>query len=559
MQNTQTMFVRVKSTPNSPRKSVQLVESYRKDGQPRQRIIRHIGVATDDDALQRLKDMAEHIKATMLHEDQPRLFPPEDMAEMVIETRRKAEQKPQKALMVDLTRLRERDRVITGIHEIYGRIYRDLGFDRLLSPTRQRMSSRILYHTVMARLANPASKLATTRALDEDFGIRVPVEKIYRMMDHVDDGVIDRLQSLVGEASRSLLPGDLEVLYFDCTTLYFETVQDDDLRQFGYSKDGKSNRVQILLALVVTREGLPVGYGVFPGATWEGNSFLPVHKQMVDRWPGISPIHVCDAGMLSHANMSALEDEGGRFIIGARLHTLPKALQETVLKTERYRSLTGDEVKIGVFRHKGRRLVVTWSRKRARKDASDRERAIRTLIKRLGTSGNARHLLRKRGTHRYIRIEGKARLVVDEARVKEASRWDGLKGVVTNLRGVSAAEILSRYRDLWKIEESFRITKHDLRARPIFHWTPRRIRAHLALSFMAFTCVRHLEYRLWLSKPRLSPRKIRSALLHQQCSVLQHVDDGRRYGVPSALTSEAREIYSVMGARVTDVPFELDH
>ena len=112
------MFVRVKSTPNSPRKSVQLVESYRKDGQPRQRIIRHIGVATDDDALQRLKDMAEHIKATMLHEDQPRLFPPEDMAEMVIETKRKAEQKPQKALMVDLTRLRERDRVITGIHEI---------------------------------------------------------------------------------------------------------------------------------------------------------------------------------------------------------------------------------------------------------------------------------------------------------------------------------------------------------------------------------------------------------------------------------------------------------
>lgn len=552
------MFVRVKTTPNSPRKSVQLVESYRKDGKPRQRIIRHIGIAHSDAELQRMRDLAEHTKAELLHERRPSLIAPEELAEMAIAARKRADENQDKELNVNLRKLREVDRIITGIHEVFGRIWRDTGLDRLLAPSRFRMSHRILYHTVMARLAFPGSKLASTWRLAEDFGVRVPVEKIYRMMDHLDDDAIERMQTRVGEASLSLVPGELEILYFDCTTLYFESVGEDTLRQFGYSKDGRHDRVQVLLALAVTREGLPVGYEIFPGSSWEGHSFLTVRDAMARRWPGVDPVHVCDAGMLTEANMSALEAAGGRFIIGARLKTLPVALKRRIVNTDRYRTLPrSDGVRIGVFHHKGRRLVVTWSPKRARKDAADRERAIKKLMRRLGKSGNPREVLGNRGNHRYIRIEGKARLVIDEDKVAEAARWDGLKGVVTNLRDIPAGELLARYRDLWRIEESFRITKHDLRARPVFHWTPRRVKAHLAISFMAFTCLRHLEYRLRMRHSTLSPRRIRDALLRQQCTVLEHVRDRRRYVVPSRITTEAKEIYSVMGIRLSDVPYEL--
>lgn len=140
--------------------------------------------------------------------------------------------------------------------------------------------------------------------------------------------------------------------------------------------------------------------------------------------------------------------------------------------------------------HRGRRLVVSWSLVRARKDAHDRQKAIAKLVKKLERSD--RELLSSHGNKRFIAVEGAARLTLNEDKIREAERWDGLQGIITNIRDMPHQELLARYRDLWQVEESFRITKHDLRVRPIFHWVPRRVQAHIAISFMAFACVRHL-------------------------------------------------------------------
>jgi transposase len=122
---------------------------------------------------------------------------------------------------------------------------------------------------------------------------------------------------------------------------------------------------------------------------------------------------------------------------------------------------------------------------------------------------------------------------------------------------LTATQIIEQYHGLWQVEESFRISKHDLKVRPIYHWTPDRIRAHIAICFMAFTCARHLSYRIRLQKEALSVEKIRQTLTNVQLSILKDKRTDKRYGIPSAISQEAKKIYHAVGLKISDVPFEI--
>ena len=548
------MFIRVKSTPNSPRRSVQIVQSLRQGSQVRQKIIRHVGIAMDDQELERLKELAEFIKVGIQTQTQASLFSQEELARQLSEARQQAQTHPMK---VDLRALRETQRAVSGIHEVYGKIYRELGLHRLLRVSRYRASSEALFQCVMARIANPKSKRASVRLLEEDFGVRLPLEKVYRMMDQLDASRVERLQRLSGAAAESLLAEPLDLLFFDCTTLYFESFVADELKQPGYSKDAKFKESQVLLALVVTPRGLPVSYEVLPGSSFEGHSLLPVIERMRRRHTLRRVVIVADRGMLSEENLKALESVEAHYIVGARLRKLPKSVQAQLLDSSCYRASAQGEGRLMELYHRGRRVVVRYSSVRARKDARDRQVAVEKLIKKIGKSQNPKSLLNNYGYKKYLRIEGDSRLQVDQVKMEEEQRWDGLHGVVTNLTQMEAEEVLGHYRGLWQVEEAFRVSKHDLRVRPIFHWTPARIRAHLAITFMALLCVRHLAYRVELQSRRLSPEAIRTALLHVQSSVLEHLSTRRRYVIPSSVSREAEKIYQVMGLKHSRVPFEL--
>ena len=198
------MFVRIKTTPNSPRRSVQLVEGVRDGGKVRQRIVRHIGVAMDEDELERLRQLGEYVKAKLEDERQPLLFAPEKIAEQVIRVGRQGDGKQE--LPVDLKQLEEEQRLITGVHEVYGEMYRMLCLDGLLLRSRYRASHDALFHVVMARIANPDSKRGSVRRLEEDFGVSLPLEKVYRMMDQLDAKAINHLRTRVSsEVIRSAL------------------------------------------------------------------------------------------------------------------------------------------------------------------------------------------------------------------------------------------------------------------------------------------------------------------------------------------------------------------
>lgn len=564
------MYTRIKTSPNSPKKAVQIVESCRIGKQVRQRIVRHVGTALDDTELQQLKDLAEYIIARLENERQPVLFAPETLAQMAIQARARNQTQKDEPLSVDLKQLREEQRVITGIHEVYGAIYQELGFQQAFSnPARQVAASKNLYHLVMARIANPSSKRASVDQLAAGFGIELSLSAVYRMMDKIDADVIANITQRSYQAAASLLRQDINVIFYDCTTLYFESFSEDDLKQNGYSKDLKFNQPQVLVALLITTEGLPIGYEVFPGSTFEGDTLRTALAQLEQQYRIGRIIFVADSALLSKANLALLERSGYKYIVSARLKNLAKVWQDQVLDQTLYRPLTQEEDQATVCElayENGRRLIVTWSRKRAEKDRCDRQKAVEKLERKLRQSQNPAALISNYGYRRFLKLSQDVTVNVDEGKIAVAAAWDGLHGVITNLpvgshageaAALSAEEIIRHYHGLWQIEHCFRISKHDLRIRPIFHWTSRRVRAHLAICFMALVCVRHLTYRVAHQYQALSAAQIRNHLSGIQMSILRHQQNGDRYALPSSFTSEAKKIYQAVGKKLNAVPFKI--
>lgn len=555
------MFVRVKTTPKSEKKSVQIVESVRDGNKVKQKIIRHVGVALDNDELERLIELGEYIKAKIENEHQVTLWPPEEMAEMAIKARREKNEEKM-PLKVDLKKLEENQRVVVGIHEVYGKLYEEIGFDRAFLKRGNEGISKSLYQLVMARIANPESKRASIKNLSEDFGVEIPLQKVYRMMDKIDNKTIERIQGISYQATKSLLKGKINVMFYDCTTLYFESFSEDELKQNGYSKDMKFNQPQVILALLVSQEGLPISYEVFPGASFEGHTLIPVLKKLQNRYELNEIVFVADAGMLNEENINLLEKEGFKYVVGARLKSLTKRIEKDILDKSNYK-ICEDNNQIEklktVEQTTNKNLIVSYSRRRAEKDKHDREKAILKLIKKLNKNKtNPKEFLSNYGYKKYLEIKGDTKISINQKKLEEESKWDGLHGVITNIKDMPPEDILEHYHGLWQVEECFRISKHDLKIRPIYHWTPRRVKAHIAIVFIALTCVRNLTYRVNLQYRRLSAKEILRVLTHIQLSFVKNKETDERYCIPSNMTQDAKKIYHLMGVKLSLVPFKLN-
>jgi len=501
------MFVRVKTSPNSPKKSVQIVQSVRNGKKVSQKIVRHVGTALDDFELEKLKELAEFYKANLEAEANPTLFSPETIAEMAINAR-KSKEVDDKPLNVNLKNLREEARVVTGIHEVYGQIYKDLGFDKVIKkPQRNVAANKNLFNIVMARIANPTSKRSSVMALEKDFGVKLSLEGVYKMMDKLDDEVIEKIELQAYSNAQKILKEKINVVFYDCTTLYFESFTEDELKQNGYSKDMKFNQPQVLLGLISTSEGLPIGYGLYAGSQYEGTTLQDATEKLKEKYEVDKVVVVADSGLLSQENQDNLEEEGLDYILGARIKNMSKKIEKQILDKSKYKKLTdeGNEEIREIELSQDKRLIVTYSPKRAEKDKQDREKAVKKLKEKIGKSKNPASLISNYGYKKYLEIEGETKVELDKVKLAKSAAWDGLHGIITNKKDITAKEVLDYYHQLWQIEENFRISKHDLRIRPIYHWTPKRIKAHIAISFMALVCVRHLEYRVKRQYKKLSP------------------------------------------------------
>ncbi len=552
------MFVRIKTSPNSPKKAVQIVENVRDGGKVKQRIVRHVGTAFNDEEIKRLKDLAEFIKASIETENQPGIFSPETMAQMAIDARDRASDEP---LEVNMKNLREENRITLGIHDVYGQLYKEVGFDHVLTNASRKVSAvKNLFHIVMGRLANPASKMATVHDLSEHFGVTLSLPGVYRMMDNIDLQAIERIQQAAYESTTGLLKEPVQVIFYDCTTLYFESFTEDELKQYGYSKDMKFNQSQVLLAMLVTQWGLPLGYEVYEGSRYEGHTLKDAINKIEERYQIKEVTFVADSAMLSKDNVNLLEVMGKHYILGARIKNLPAVIRQQILDKENYIEMNNNSADTSYYvkeiSYQGKRLIVTYSPVRARKDALDRQRSIDRLLAKLNkNTTNPSQLISNFGYKKYIKLTGNANIQMDEDKVKEDARWDGLHGVITNDTKLTVEQIMEQYHGLWQVEETFRVSKHDLKIRPIFHWTPRRIQAHIAICFMALCLSRQLQYRMRVLGKNLSPEVIRQSLVGVQLSIVRDKKTNYLYGIPSAITQNAKEIYQAVGLKLSNVPF----
>lgn len=540
------MYVRIKTTPNSPRCSVQIVESKRDGGKVRQKIVRYVGIAMNEDELEKLKALAEEIRSKMEEESRgSSLF--DHLPAQRGRPRAKRLEDVLPPDKVALNEVVEQKRIIEGIHEIAGDLYDKLGFDRILS----RGSSHTLKEMVLMRLAYPSSKRAACKHLDDQFGRELNPHRVYRMLDQLE-AMIPKMQKKVRDATLRLLPEGINMLLFDVTTLYFESVEADELRQFGYSKDQKYHCTQVVLALATTGEGLPVGYELFEGNLAEVKTL----QQCLASWKaqGLKINSVCmvaDRALFAQENLKILDQENISYVVAAPLRKLSKEFKDQILNEEGYRlaTLENGVTWVKELEYQGKRLIVSYSPTREQKDISDRQRLLDKLTKKIGTKGAMKKLVSNQGYLKYVKENTKSTCQINKERVAQDAQWDGHHGVLTNAREEDALTILQRYHRLWIIEESFRINKHTLKMRPIYHHKPERIRAHIALCYLSFALMRHLQYRIGLTQEKMSPQQIINALNSVQASILVHKRTGDLYRLPGNMMKDARTIYQAFGVK----------
>ena len=568
MLKTDIMFIRVKKR-NDGKSAIQIVESVRTEKTVKQKVLRHVGVAHNESELKELLKLGNLVKAQIEEERLPKLFSPEDIAKITpvkplqnndlnLKKDEPKEELKDNDLNVNLKNIVEIGRHITGIHDIYGNVFKEFKFDKILPyDSLKRTDIEIIKNLVMARIANPGSKRDAAIRLEEDFGISLDLHKIYRAMDRLDDNAIERIQTNALTLTKTLFKETIDVIFYDCTTLYFERFEDDDFRKCGYSKDLKFSQPQVVLGLMVTKDGLPIGYDIFPGNTYEGHTLMPMILKLKERFQLDKIVFVADSGLLNQENLTFMKENNISYIVGSRLKNLKKEIQKEILNLETYSHPESDIRFKSISLDNKDQLIVQYCSKRARKDAHDREKAISKLQNKMKKCKNPKEYLTNYGSKKYLSLEGESKIKINELKIEEDAKWDGLHGVITNIDWMTPEEIKSQYTGLWQVEESFRINKNDLEIRPIFHFKESRIKAHLAICFMAFCCIRYLEFRIKTQFKKLSPEIIRRELLHVQLSILKDTSTNETYAMPSCVGEYAPKIYQIMKLQKITKPYKI--
>jgi len=445
-------------------------------------------------------------------------------------------------------KIEEEERLIYG-HVVYQRLFEKWNLAELIkglmSKSRCSFDGPAALHLLLVdRLLSPQSKLKSFERQSRYYDTRqaIPLHVLYRCLDVLAAGK-DEIEETLFSRRRDIFNYTLDVVFYDVTTFHFESVRADELKDFGFSKDNKVNEVQVVLGLLVDTYGIPVGFDLFPGHTYEGETILQALEKLKKRFAIGNVIIVSDKAMSSKTNFFQIRSASYDYIISMRLRSFSEEMQDMVLQEKGYQELEG--VVSGRFKYKvirdyvqemkddqGKKrqekvnLVCFWSEKRAERDKAERERMLQKARDKVE---NGSSLSDRRGYRRYIKTKGKSEIDgIDDEQINEDARFDGYYVIETSRKLLEAQEVLSAYKRLWQIEESFKIMKSTLWTRPIFHWTPRRIKGHFVLCFLAFLLERTLENTLKNHQIDASPEKIREALNSLQISLL-NIDDEKYY------------------------------
>jgi transposase len=357
----------------------------------------------------------------------------------------------------------------------------------------------------LMRIVEPASKLRTIELLANYFGISYAERSVYRLLPKLLDHKT-AIENAAYQTAKTHFNEAFALVLYDVTTLYFESHEpNDELRARGFSKDDKSKQPQIVVGLLVTHQGFPIRHEIYRGNTFEGHTMLDVVKQFQELHSTSKPIIVADAAMLSQENMQKLETDGYQYIVGARLANTPKTFIESI--TSGLKQQDGNTFRLS-YPKRSYDVVCSYSEKRARKDKREFDKQIKKALEVISEQES-----RKRAKFVKKSEDHKDSFILNEELREKAEKLIGIKGYCTNIpeNVLSNDQVIEYYHGLWHVEQAFRMSKTDLKTRPIFHYEHDAIRAHILVCFMGLIMGKFLEI-----KTGLSLRRVRDLLWNVQ-------------------------------------------
>jgi transposase len=423
---------------------------------------------------------------------------------------------------------------------------------------KHKLGYSLLQHILLMlcdRFNDPVSKLGSFNLQSEYIGLGEPIalQHLYRTLDHLAINN-QAIQTHIYNQHSNLFTYELDVVFYDVTTFYFDSdkVVEGALRQKGFGKDGKIGKTQILFSLLIDKNKVPIGFQIFKGSQYEGHTFKDAISTLKKKYNIKRIIVVADSGMLNNDNIDLFkkgeEAEAYEYIVGDRLKSLSEDAIAHLTNLKNYTAIKIDKASdtgqasddedifllYCAYPYKGRTIICTWSAKRAAKDKADREEKLKKATQMLKNPS----LIERKSKKFFIKSTDNKKYELNQEQVEWQKKFDGFKAIATNAADIKPEIALEKYKDLYKIEQSFRTFKSYLETRPMFHWTDKRIEGHLVLCYISFCLLNYLT-----QKSGFSEQTIRRALSKMEVSKIRQQKEIS--WLRSATAAEANRILKV--------------
>jgi len=318
---------------------------------------------------------------------------------------------------------------LVGIDLVLGKIFNEIGFNQI--------RDELFKDLVLYRLVYPKSKLKTTEYLYRFSQKNYSEDDIYRYMDKLHSKQKELVQQISFKHTQSILGQEISIVFYDVTTVYFEIDNEDELRKTGFSKEGRHQNPQIVLGLLVSKNGYPLAYDFFEGNKFEGHTMLPIIESFKTKYKLNQLVIIADSGLLCSQNVEELQAKNYEFILGARIKNESKEIKDKIL------SLNLKNGESEVIEKGDLKIIISYSDARAKKDKSNREKGLKKLEKRIKSGKLTKTNINNRGYNKYLKLDGEIKVEIDQTKFEQDGKWDGLKGYITNAK-LTKDEILEK-------------------------------------------------------------------------------------------------------------------
>lgn len=406
-------------------------------------------------------------------------------------------------------RLTNKDMRVIGDELIFGKLFKEIGCSNI---SFEKIKDVEFFKALaISRLLYPGSKLYLIDYYHIYKKQKIDKNKIYRFMDTIyEDDLKSQIAQCILAHTKRIMNNIITVTFYDVTTLYFESESEDDLRRIGFSKEGKLARPQIQLGLFTTLQGYPLSYEIYEGNKYEGHTLIDILEKFQKKFNiETKPIVVADRGMLNNDNIAYLENNNYKYIIAAKIKNISNDFKEQISnltflndgaihtleisKEIKYKDGNDNKKTLNTKQ----RLILSYSSKRAKKDKYTREKALEKIKAKL-SKNITKSDLRLSYYAKYLDINEKCEIKykLNWSKIVNDEKLDGIKGFITNDFTLKPNEIIEHYNNQYDVEKAFRISKTDLKIRPIYHRLETRIKAHILISFVSYAIYKEFERKI---------------------------------------------------------------